>query len=64
MFNYWSMPKFVQKAIAAVIPVKDTWEINATKTEMSEWVFNIPPFVKDEALTGVLNPLLIPITFM
>ena len=52
MFNYWSMPSIVQKMIAALIPVKDEWEINATKTEMQDWVFDIPPFVKDEALTG------------
>ena len=46
------MPAFVQKAIAACIPKKDAWEITATKTDMQDWVFDIPPFVKDEALTG------------
>ena len=52
MFNYWSMPSFIQKMIAAAIPKKSHWEIEATKTVMQDWVFNIPPFVKDEALTG------------
>ena len=52
MFNYWSMPAPIQKAIAACIPTKDSWEINATKTDMQDWVFDIPPFVKDEALCG------------
>ena len=46
------MPKVVQKAIAAFIPTKDEWTIEATKTATQEWVFDIPPFVKDEALTG------------
>ena len=52
MLNYWSMPGIVQKAISALIPVKKTWEITATKSVLTDWVFDIPPFVKDEALTG------------
>ena len=52
MFNYWSLPKIVQQTIKALIPVKVSWEIDATKTVTTDWVFDIPPFVKDEALTG------------
>ena len=52
MINYWSAPEIVQKAIAAAIPVKNTWKIKATKTATQEWVFDIFPFIKDEALTG------------
>ena len=46
------MPKPIQKVIAACIPKKHNWEINATKTAMQDWVFDIPPFIKNEALCG------------
>jgi hypothetical protein len=52
MFNYWSLPEFAQKAVAFFIPKKQTWTFTAKKTVMGDWVFNIPPFVKDEALCG------------
>ena len=52
MFNYWSVPKPVQKFIAWCIPTKQTWTIKCTKTAYGDWVFDIPPFVKNEALCG------------
>ena len=52
MFHYWSMPGFIQAIIAKAIPKKDTWSIKATKNAMGDWVFDIPPFIKDEAITG------------
>lgn len=51
MFNYWSTPKPVQWFIRQFIPKKDTWSIEVTKTSRGDWVFDIPPFIKDEALT-------------
>ena len=52
MFNYWSIPKPIQKFISWCIPTKDTWTIECTKTVYGDWVFDIFPFVKDESLWG------------
>ena len=52
MFKYWSCPPIIQKMIAAAIPKKSHWEIEATKTTMGDWIFDIFPFIKDEALCG------------
>lgn len=58
MFNYWQQPKVVQSIINWFIPTKDTWTITATKNVMCDWVFDIPPFVKDEAITGGSNTII------
>ena len=52
MLNYWQQPKVIQKIINFFIPAKDTWSVEVTKTITGDWVFDIPPFVKDEAITG------------
>jgi hypothetical protein len=50
--NYWAMPSVVQKVINFFVPTKTQWNIDATKTDMGDWVFDIKPFVKDEAICG------------
>ena len=52
MFNYWRQPPPIRWFIRQFIPKRDTWEITVRKYPTGEWVFDIPPFVKDEALTG------------
>ena len=52
MFHYWSMPSVVQKVIAMCVPKKDTWTIKCKKVITGEWLFDIKPFIKDEAITG------------
>lgn len=44
--------------IAYSIPKKNTWSIEATKDEYCDWVFDIKPFVKDEALTNGTNTII------
>jgi hypothetical protein len=46
------MPSPVQKAIAVCVPKKDTWTIKCKKVITGDWVFDIPPFIKNEAITG------------
>lgn len=52
MMNYWRQPPPIRWFIRQFIPKRRSWEITARKTEFGDWVFDIPPFVKDEALTG------------
>ena len=52
MFNYWQQPRPIRWFIRQFIPKRDEWEITVRKHEHGDWVFDIPPFVKDEALTG------------
>ena len=52
MFNFWKQPRPIRWVIKQFIPKRDTWKIDARKDEYGDWVFNIPPFIKDEALTG------------
>ena len=52
MFNYWAQSPPVRWFIRRFIPKKIYWDIDITRTEHGDWVFDIPPFVKDEALTG------------
>ena len=58
MFSYWEQPKVIQKIINWFIPTKDTWSIHATKNAWCDWVFDIKPFVKDEAITGGSNTII------
>ena len=52
MIEFWFVPDEVKDKVAAAIPKKSHWEIEATKTSKRDWVFDLPPFIKDEALTG------------
>ena len=58
MYNFWEQSAIVQKAIAATIQPKTEWIITATKTVTGDWVFDIPPFVKDEAITNGSNTII------
>lgn len=51
MFNYWSLTPELQKTVASLVPIKDSWTLNLSKTNHEVWVFSIP-WIKDEALTG------------
>lgn len=51
MFNYWSLSPELQKIVASMVPEKDSWTLNLSKTNHETWVFSIP-LIKDEALTG------------
>ena len=51
MFNYWSLPDSLKKLVASLVPIKDTWTLNLSKTNNEHWVFTIP-LIKDEALCG------------
>ena len=51
MFNYWSLSPELQKIVASMVPEKDSWTLNLSKTNNKVWVFSIP-LIKDEALTG------------
>ena len=55
--DYWAQSKAVQTIINKTIPKKDTWVIDATKNMMCDWVFDIPPFVTNEAITGGSNTI-------
>ena len=52
MIEFWFEPDDVKDKVAKAIPKKSEWEIEATKTPNCDWAFDLPPFIKYEALTG------------